>query len=67
MREDELEGRVEAQEFLFLFHYQVVRPLRVIAVGLVILSRIGPAASLVNREVTVVDFIRGFIEIDLCE
>ena len=57
--EDELERRLEAEQLLLLLHDQVVGALGVVAVGLVVLVGVGPAAFLVDREVAVVYLVRG--------
>ena len=52
--EDELQRRLEAQQLLLLPHDQVVGALGVVAVALVVLGGVRPAALLVDGEVAVV-------------
>ena len=59
MREDELERCREVQEFLLLFHDQIVSALRVVTIYLVVLGGVGPTTLPVDREVTVVDLLGG--------
>ena len=55
MREDELERCLHAQKLLLLFHDQVVGPFRIVAVGLIVLGRVCPAAPFIDGKVAVVN------------
>ena len=65
--EDELQPGLEAQQLLLLLHDQAVGPLGVVAVALVVLVGIRPAALLVDGEVAVMHVGGGRRHVHLLE
>src|SRR3546814_3968783 len=55
VREDEFELGIEAQQFFFLLHNQVIGTLRVITTGLVIFRSIYEPFLLIDGKITVMD------------